>query len=199
MASILQMAELDDENLLAVIPESDAVNETPEMLLRAFQKLAQTAVALRVLLHTRGERTDPTDLPEQASNIRQKISEIAERENRCRSKVKQQVSQLIRDTKQLLKRENLPNGMQEMLQTSIDDFQENLAHLEAGGNLQNMPVTMEIIEIADTEESMRRHAISIKDKKQIKNKRVSNLNAQLVEKRRGLLGKIIEWIAAKLS
>ena len=199
LASILQIAALDDTDLLAETPESDAVENTPETLLREYQKLAQTAVALRVLLHSRGERTGPTELPVQTDDIRQQISDITKRENRCRSKVKQQVSHLIQDTQQLLKREDLPNGMQEILQASIDAFQANLAHIEAGGNLQNMPVTMEIIEVADTEESIRKNTISGKDAAQSKDEKSSKLEVQPVGKRTSLFGKIVDWITAKFS
>ena len=199
LASILQIAALDDTDLLAVTSEPDAADNTPETLLREYQKLAQTAVALRILLHARGEQTGPTELPVQADNIRQQISDIAKRENRCRSKVKQQVNHLIQDTQQLLKRKDLPNGMQEILQASIDAFQANLAHIEAGGNLQNMPVTMEIIEVADTENSIRQNIISTKDKAQTKDGKLPELEAQLAGKRTSLFGKIINWIAAKLS
>ena len=199
LASILQIAKLDDQDLLTVSEGPDATTEAPEILLKEYQKLAQTAVALRVLLHARGERTKATHFSMPADYIRQKICDIAKRENLCRNRVRKQVMRLIQDTGKLLKRKDLPNGMQEMLQTSREGLMANLLHIKAGGNLQNMPVAIEVIEIADTGESMRKKVISINDKKPTEEKKPSELEIPLIEKKAGLFSKAIDWIKSKFT
>jgi len=159
LATILQISKLGDGAFIdAKALEGEEL--APTILLREYQKLAQTAVAVRVLLHTRGEGTSPVSFAIPENDIRHKIAEIKLREQGCRTKVKQEITQLIQDTEQLLIREDLPEEMQAILEALRESCRQNLEHMEAGGSLQVMPVSIEIIEVEDTEEAMRWGALS---------------------------------------
>jgi len=195
LATILQISKLKDRAFIdaEVIAGEE---KTPATLLREYQKLAQTAVAVRVLLHTRGERTAPTVFAVPEDDLRHKITEIREREQGCRTKVKQEIVKLVQDTDQLLIRDDLPEGMRIMLETSRDGFQQNLEHMEVGGSLQTMPVSMEIIDVEDTEEAMMQHSLSaIKKSQQNKQEQIDLQQGSSAS----FFGKIMRWIKSRFN
>ncbi len=193
LATILQISKLGDRAFIdaeAIVGEE----KTPATLLREYQKLAQTAVALRVLLHTRGEGSSPVTFAVPENDIRHKIAEIKVREQGCRTKVKQEITQLVQDTDQLLIRNDLPDEMRVMLEESRDGCQQNLEHVAAGGSLQTMPVSIEIIDVEDTEEAMRQSTLSA-----LRNSRQSTPLQIDLPTDGGFFGKIKYWIKGLFS
>ncbi len=193
LVTILEISKLADS---AFIDVKATVGEerTPATLLREYQKLAQTAVAVRVLLHARGEGTSPVSFAIPESDIRHKIAEIKVREQGCRTKAKQEIAQLVQDADQLLIREDLPEEMQTMLGALRESCQQNLAHMEAGGHLQAMPVSIEIIEVEDTEEAMRWSARPKLHESQQSEERQRDSSSD-----NGFFGKIKHWAKRLLS
>ncbi len=145
LAGILEVAEMDDDALLA----SDPI--TTHKLLNNFRKLAQTAVALRVLLHSRGETTDATELHVPAEQIRAKLAVITQKEKAYRKVIKTEIISMISETKRLLTIPDISDSMRNFLTTSSANLQNNLNHLESGKNITTMPVAIEMIEMGEAE------------------------------------------------
>jgi hypothetical protein len=145
-ALIMQLAELDEEQLIDEAAED--VHEI-EATLKEYRKKAQTAIALKVLLHTRGEITKPLALSVSADDIRHRLSELGARQTACRLKVKKEIISLLSETDRILKRPDLPDEMREVVRASQNDCNLNLAHLAAGNGVLTMPVPIEIIQIDD--------------------------------------------------
>ena len=153
LSTIMRLAELDDEALLA--RDQDDAEEGPseniEHILNDYRKSAQTAVALRVLLKTRGVPTKAVVLDVSADVLKEKIVALGQREKRCRVHARQEIVTLINDIKGLMRR-GVPEGMKQVLLTAHRDLLMNLKHLDAGRTIESLPVSIEIIEMGEEEE-----------------------------------------------
>jgi len=143
--NILKIAEMDDDELIA----SDPI--ATHKLLNNYRKLAQTAVALRVLLHSRGETTDATKLHVPAEQIRAKLTVVTQKERAYRKVIKTEVVSMIAETERMLTNPGISDSMREFLVASNDDMQQNLDHLDSGKSITTMPVAVEMIEMSENE------------------------------------------------
>lgn len=143
--SILKIAEMDDDALIA----SDPI--ATHKLLNNYRKLAQTAVALRVLLHARGEATDATELHVPTEQIRAKLTVVSQKERAYRKVIKTEMGSMITETERLLTNPGISDSMREFLTASNDDLQHNLDHLDSGKSITSMPVAVEMIEMSENE------------------------------------------------
>lgn len=143
---IMELAKLDEAKLIDAEFEP---GEDIEKVLLTYRKKAQTAVAVKVLLHTRGEITKPMPLPVPVEDIRQQLGELNEREQNCRKEVRDEIVVLIKETDNILTRTDLPEGMREIIVATRQDFTLNLKHLDAGGTVITMPVGLEIVSMGD--------------------------------------------------
>ncbi len=145
LAGILEIAEMSDDALLA----SDPI--ATHKLLNNFRKLAQTAVALRILLHTRGEATDATELHVPTEQIRAKLTVVTQKERAYRKVIKTEMVSMITETERLLTNPDISDSMRDFLTVSNADLQNNLDHLDSGKSITSMPVAVEMIEMSETE------------------------------------------------
>ena len=143
--NILKIAEMDDDALVA----SDPV--ATHRLLNNYRKQAQTAVALRVLLHSRGEATDATELHVPTEQIRAKLTVVAQKERAYRKVVKTEIISMVKETERMLTNPGISDSMREFLIASNDDLQNNLDHLDSGNSITSMPVAIEMIEMSESE------------------------------------------------
>lgn len=145
LARILELAEMEAEALLA--PEAGDV----EGLLNDYQKQAQTAVALRLLLHSRGEATAPTKLHVPAEQIRARLTVVEQKERAYRKIIRNEIVTMVTETERMLANPGLAPAMRQLLLASNEDMQRNLEHLDAGKRITAMPVAIEIIEMGERE------------------------------------------------
>ena len=143
--NILKIAEMDDDALVA----SDPI--ATHKLLNNYRKQAQTAVALRVLLHSRGEATDATELHVPTEQIRAKLTVVAQKERAYRKVIKTEMVSMITETERMLTNPGISDSMREFLIASNDDLQHNLDHLDSGNSITSMPVALEMIEMSERE------------------------------------------------
>lgn len=143
---IMQLAQRDEAELIDVGLEP---GEDVEALLRGYRKKAQTAVALKVLLHARGEITKPIPLPVPVEDIRRRLGELNEREQKCRKQVRTEIVVLVEETDQILARTDLPEGMREPIAAMRQELALNLAHLDAGGAVISLPVGIEVVTMGE--------------------------------------------------
>jgi len=141
---VLDIAEMDDEQLITL----SANEEHVETLLRMYAKNAQTAVALKGILHARGEITRPTPFTVDTEVIVKKLVEISAREKTCRNRVTLSVMTMIDEAKALLSNTELAETMRSILEITITNLDLNLNHIQAGKSIESLPVPIEIVEIA---------------------------------------------------
>ena len=144
---ILEIAEMDDEQLLGLSADEDQV----ETLLETYSKNSQTAVAIKGLLHSRGVETQPTAFSISGEIIVKKLSEVVAREKTCRSRVELCIINMIDDTQTLLAKPDLAPSLVAVMNQSILKLQDNLDHLQSGKSIDNMPTRLEIVEIEGDE------------------------------------------------
>ena len=108
---VLDIAEMDDEQLITLSADEEQV----ETLLRMYAKNAQTAVALKGVLHARGEITRPTPFTVDTEVIVKKLVEISAREKTCRNRVMLSVMTMIDEAKALLSNAELAETMRSIL------------------------------------------------------------------------------------
>ncbi len=145
LAQILEISELNTEQLVA--PGAVEI----EALLNDYSKQAQTAVALRILLHSRGEATAPTELNVPAEQIRARLTAVEQKERTYRKIIKTELVTMIAETERMLSSTTPSPAMRQFLLASNDDLQRNMAHLESGKKITTMPVAIEIIEMSERE------------------------------------------------
>jgi hypothetical protein len=145
LAQILALSEMDAEALVA--PETGDI----EGLLTDYRKQAQTAVALQVLLHSRGVATVPIELHVPTEQIRARLTAVEQKERVYRKIIRTEIVVMITETNRMLANEGLSATMRHFLAASNEDMQRNLDHLDAGKKITAMPVAIEIIEMGERE------------------------------------------------
>ncbi len=118
-------------------------------LLNNFRKQAQTAVALRVLLHARGDKTEATSLPVSSQQIRARLTEVNEKEQAYRRIIRNELVSTINETNRILDNTHVSDAMRALLLVSNQDMTANLQHLDSGKPITQMPVPMEIINLSE--------------------------------------------------
>jgi len=145
LSRIIEISEMDEQALLG------ADIGVIERLLEDYRKKSQTAVAIRVLLGTRGEKTEPLQHKVSPDELRQRIERLDEKEKVCREAVKCELEGMISETERILQRDDLPDKMRQIMAASLEDFRDNLAHLESGASIRTLPVAVEIVEMSEGE------------------------------------------------
>lgn len=145
LGRILKISELDDEALVG--PQAGRI----EALLKDYKKQAQTAIALRVLLHSRGEATEPSELYVPAEQIRARLSVVEQKERAYRKVIRTEVVTMMTEAERMLAAEGLSDSMRQFLTASYQDMRDNLNHLDSGKSISSLPVAMEMVEMSEHE------------------------------------------------
>ncbi len=144
LASILDIVDMNDDQLLSI---SDNENEI-EKLLQTFTKNSQTAVALKGFLRSLGEAAQPTALSISSGTVVTKLAEVSVRESACRNKVVFNIMQIIDDTQELIDNPTVPEQLRNTMEGAISDLRGNIAHIKSGKHIENMSLTVEIINVS---------------------------------------------------
>ncbi|NOY67209.1 MAG: hypothetical protein GXP13_07350 [Gammaproteobacteria bacterium] len=144
---IIEIAGMDEKLDAEDNGAADLSQEEIDIILHEYLKSAQTAVALKVILRARGEVTRPTVLSLPSGVIKEQLAAVDAREKDCRLKVKAEMHDLIVDTEVVLSREDLPDELREIIEITRVSLEMNLQHIKEGKNINDMPVTIESIEI----------------------------------------------------
>lgn len=200
LAQILKISEMDAEEL--------ACAEEVEALLNDYRKQAHTSVALRLLLHSRGEATAATELHVPAEQIRARLSVVEQKERTYRAIIKTEIATMITETERMLENEGLSPTMRQFLLASNEDMHSNLAHLNAGKKITNMPVAIEIIEMGEREitsfdtspASSQANELPAEQKQRLvapmeHSPMPPKRDPQQVEGKKGLIARFIRWIS----
>ncbi len=112
-----------------------------------FSAHSQKLVGLRVLLHKRGEQSPGLKLEIPTQSLQKRAKQIAELESCYRHKVRHDIVQLQQDTLNLFDSPGLEEGMRSVLQQTFDDLQTALDHIDGGGDLSDIPVKVQTIQL----------------------------------------------------
>jgi len=110
-----------------------------------FKRRSQTALALRFVLKKRGVAVAPLKLPLSQEHIALQVKQLKQKENQCAQQVKHEVIAIIEDTSLLMRQGNLPEEMNSSLQMIRKAMQQNLAHLQNGGLVSEIPNAFESV------------------------------------------------------
>ncbi len=143
LTHILKISAMDEHELISV------TGEKVEALVTEYQKKAQTALAVRVLLATRGEFTPPIKTEVAPHYLRKRISALSAKEKVYRKAIKTELTSMIDDTVRILARTDLPEKMRITMEAAKLDFEDNLIHLNTDKSISTLPVAIEMVEMSD--------------------------------------------------
>lgn len=126
------------------LPHGDALEDVAEL-----KRLARTALAMRGLLARRGAVVPEFRLPLDRDLLQAQLQTVTHEAQSARQQVIRQVQEVDGEIRQLLEHGELPESMQELLQQMLTGLQDNLAHLDAGQSVGELPLPIE--EISFTE------------------------------------------------
>ncbi|MCW9016176.1 MAG: hypothetical protein OQJ89_04365, partial [Kangiellaceae bacterium] len=110
-----------------------------------FKRRTQNSLAIRYVLRNRGVAIAPFHLPIPQEEISEQIEQLKQKEKKCIKQIRSEIQTIIGDTKDMLLVDNLPEGMQEELINVRKAMEVNIAHLDKGGSVVDIPNVFEII------------------------------------------------------
>lgn len=156
LGRILEIAAFDDNQLEQSLHVQQGKNEEQtqslDEFLTQFRRNAQTAIAIRVLLRERGVFTPAVTWPFPEKEIKSRITLLKKKENTQRSKIKENIKTMQMDVQNILYNSNMPEELKNIAQRAQTDLGKNLNHLESGKSLDEMPITVEVIELSAVED-----------------------------------------------
>jgi hypothetical protein len=141
---ITRIASGSDESLSLPGDEMD-----PSEFVNEFAQNTKLLVGLRVLLYKRGVPTRKLHLELPRHTIESRLRQLEGQEKRYRDHVREAISDLQVDVAVLMATpESLNGSMREMLEQTHKDLINAQEHLERGGDLSEIPVLVESIELS---------------------------------------------------
>jgi hypothetical protein len=141
---VMRYAEQETGDSLDEALESSAIQQINE-----FRRTSKTALALRLLLNERGEKTEPIGLPVEPEELRKQVTQVAKKEQEARVKVEKEIVSIRDDSTTLLKTPGLPDAVKDMLQTTVAQMEQNLEHVRSGKGFDTLPHPMEVLEAGE--------------------------------------------------
>lgn len=151
LAVILTIAKSEDfaaiDGLVKANSSNQGMDQQVADALLEFRKKAQTAVALRILLQARGVPSKPLRLNVPAEDLERELRVLEHKEQRCRAKVKHEITVLKQDLAGLLNRADISPYTRKAALHIQEDLQRDLEHIQAGKPIAELPSAMEVIEL----------------------------------------------------
>ncbi len=121
-------------------------------LINDFRRSSKTALAMRLLLGEQGHITQPIRLPVAPLELRERVSNMATKEQEVRVKVEGEIIAIRDDSEKLLQTPGLPEPIKAMLNQTVAQMQDNLQHVRSGKGFDALPHPMEILEGSEAQE-----------------------------------------------
>ncbi|MBV1883438.1 MAG: hypothetical protein KUG82_17495 [Pseudomonadales bacterium] len=217
--ALSQLKEDDLEKKYADKSRSEIATSHKTLLkeLKDFSRKAQTNVAIRYSLHSRGCSLDTAKLPFSQEELAIRVQDLKSKEHECRNKLTQHIESLINDTKIVLNTPQFPDDLKEQIAQVKTNLEKNLEHIKNGDDIEGLPVFIESLEIIstgdldstpvndDSETSMATDAIEHDKSNGPKNKTnapeiISSPNSPSLEdlqaqyRQKGVLGRLWMWL-----
>jgi len=177
----------------------DVIHENIHQELEDFRRKSQTAVVIRLLLRERGIRTQELDLVISEEIIVEKISDLHNKEKRCRKRIHAEIVVMEKTINIILDDPSTPDVVKEEMKVTLDSLQTNLDHLLAGKPLDNLPIVFEIIEMGSEEDHKTAFTPTSLPTE-------SPVDAPVIEKevykkkiKRSIIARLFEWVSTPTS
>ncbi len=125
--------------------ESAPMEDQAAAFIQGFRRKAQTAVALRVLLHKRGVGQVPqaSTIPKQ--ELTKRLQDLVVREQVCRKRIKEGVTEFRNDTAKILANQEIPGPIKDKVREVVKRLEEELRELEAGIKADGRSLQLETV------------------------------------------------------
>ncbi len=132
-------------------PGGSAAGPDPDLfeVVDTFRRRAQTTVSLRVLLRKRGEPVGVVVLPVQEDVLRKSLDSLDKRKGAEEEKVLAQTRVLLAEVNEILAHTPPEGGAQRSLLEMRRELEADLAHLEAGKSVADLPYPVDNTEATD--------------------------------------------------
>jgi len=114
-----------------------------------FRRKGQINVAMRYLLHERGAKVEAARLPVTQEQISERLDSLRSEELRCRSRIRDEISAQMADIRQVLADPKHPESLKQQFAPTLTWLQQGLDLLASGGKLDELPVFIETVVMAD--------------------------------------------------
>lgn len=126
----------------------DVLKEDYHEYVSDFKKKSQTSITLRIALKTRNAIVTAFSLPVPESFIQQQVVLLNIKEEECRKVIKKDMCSLQDDLDQLLKKDDCPDDVKQILVDIQSDLKVNADHFNSGKSIEEMPIIYESIELS---------------------------------------------------
>ena len=115
--------------------------------LKDFSRKAQTNVAIRYSLHSRGCSLETAKLPFSQEEFAVRVQDLKSQEHECRNKLALHIESLINDTKIVLNTPQFPDDLKKQIANVKLNLENQLEHIKNGEDIDGIPVFLESLEI----------------------------------------------------
>lgn len=179
LKKILQLSGMNfssDETVEILFLSSESEENSIIDLLNDFKRTAQTAVSLRVLLKKRGVSTPGSVMPVSREMIQQQLQHLEEEDKQQRSKIKVQIMEMKESLQVMIENPAYPEAMKSMLTGVMDNLENDLHCIDAGGKLEELSFVTENQELTVPEEQSEEQNQAVQQNEPDSNKQKSSLS-----------------------
>ncbi|MCP3688107.1 MAG: hypothetical protein GY784_06810 [Gammaproteobacteria bacterium] len=144
LVKVLRLADLD-VNALQDKQFDDIEIESFTLFIVDFKRRTHTSLVLRYVLHQRGVAVSAFKLPISQEEIREQVIQLRRKENQCIVRIKDGINTIIDDARLLVAQGTLTAEIRGELVRVQKAMQVNLAHLDRGGAVTDIPNVFEIV------------------------------------------------------
>ncbi len=126
------------------LPES-----LPQERIEEFRRRVKLALSYRILLIERGEKLAPFALDVPTEALVKVVKNLRIQEQVCKKRFVHEMQELQKDLQSMAVSKALPAALREHIADMLQGLLANIAHVEGGGSMDNLPLVIEDIAIAD--------------------------------------------------
>lgn len=128
-------------------------------LLREFNRQAQTAVSLKILLQQRGVNTHGTVVKIPIQLIKRQLQQLAKKEEIQRNKIRAHISDMQNDLKSMLNNSEYTDEMKEVFRDVMAGLERDMSAISQGVRIDQLPFSFEVIETGDEKQHRMQSAV----------------------------------------
>jgi hypothetical protein len=148
---IAALSKLSPEELIAQHAKSNKgtdVFEAAKARLVEFRRKGQMNVAIRYVLYERGVQQPAAKLPISQEEIADRLDTLVDEEHECRGELKNNMEGMVADINLIANSPTCPEALKQRVLTVKDTLESSLAMIAQGKSLEELPVTVEVIELS---------------------------------------------------
>lgn len=161
LSSVVVLSRLTQAEFIQRYCESKGAADAAALLekqLDDFRHNGQLNVAVRYVLHGRGIQLKAAQLPISQEAVAQRVAALRTEEQQCRQQLQRQAHELLADIAALLANPECAPADRELHKTTQRSIEHTLQMLETGGDLEELPPTLDAALPPDTRALPRRAA-----------------------------------------